>query len=296
MILEIRDKRLTSVVDPDTVIEVVSRGYLFTEGPVWHPRDRHLTFSDIPGDCMYRWEHRSGAVSTFRKPSNKANGNAYDPDGRLLSCEHATSRVVRQEAEGTLTSLATSYRGAELNSPNDIIVGSDGSIYFTDPVFGRREFFGLPREQILGFQGVYRLPPSGGPLQLLADDFEQPNGLTFSPDERLLYINDTPRCHIRVFDVLPGGSVENGRLFAAVSGTGEGVPDGLKTDSAGNVYCTGPGGIHVFDRAGICLGVILIPEKTANFTWGDADLCTLFTTSSTSVYRLRVKISGRPAF
>ena len=293
MNLETRDERLSSIIVADIEIEVVGSGYMFTEGPVWHSGERHLTFSDMAGDCMYRWDGGTGAVSVFRSPSNKGNGNAYDREGRLLTCEHATSRVVRQETDGSLTTIADRYDGSELNSPNDIIVAHDGSVYFTDPVFGRREFFGVPREQELGHQGVYRIPSDGESLELIADDFEQPNGLTFSPDERLLYINDTPRGHIRVFDVLPDGHIADGRLFADVTGSGEGVPDGLKTDSVGHVYCTGPGGIHVFEQDGTCLGVILLPEKTANFAWGDDDLCTMFTTSSTSVYRFRVQVAGR---
>jgi gluconolactonase len=292
MTVEIRDPRFRDVVGDGVEIETLGTGYLFTEGPLWHAAEKHLTFSDMPGDHMRRWTPEGGVV-TFRQPSNKANGNAHDMQGRMVTCEHATSRVTRTEADGTITVLASHYQGRELNSPNDVVVKGDGAIYFTDPVFGRREFFGLPREQDLDFQGVYRIAPGDGSLSLLADDFEQPNGLCFSLDESLLFINDTPRKHIRVFDVQPDGHLANGRLWAEVSGEGEGLPDGLKCDSQGNIYCTGPGGIHVFDNEAKCLGVILMPEKTANFTWGDNDLKTLFATSSTSLYRLRVKVPGR---
>ena len=292
MTVEIRDPRFRDVVGDGVEIETLGTGYLFTEGPLWHAAEKHLTFSDMPGDHMRRWTPEGGVV-TFRQPSNKANGNAHDMQGRMVTCEHATSRVTRTEADGTITVLASHYQGRELNSPNDVVVKGDGAIYFTDPVFGRREFFGLPREQDLDFQGVYRIAPGDGSLSLLADDFEQPNGLCFSLDESRLFINDTPRKHIRVFDVQPDGHLANGRLWAEVSGEGEGLPDGLKCDSQGNIYCTGPGGIHVFDNEAKCLGVILMPEKTANFTWGDNDLKTLFATSSTSLYRLRVKVPGR---
>lgn len=294
MTVEIRNARFRDVVGGDIDIESLGSGYLFTEGPIWHPVEKHLTFSDIPGDHMHRWTAEAGVV-TFRQPSNKANGNAYDAQRRMVTCEHATSRVTRTEADGTITVLASHYQGRELNSPNDVVVKSDGAIYFTDPVFGRREFFGLPREQELDFQGVYRIAPEDGSLRLLIDDFEQPNGLCFSLDESRLFINDTPRKHIRVFDVQPDGGISGGRLWAEVTGEGEGVPDGLKCDSQGNIYCTGPGGIHVFDAEAHCLGVILMPEKTANFTWGEDDMKTLFATSSTSLYRLRVKVPGRKA-
>lgn len=294
MTVEIRDPRFKDVIGESVDVECLGTGYLFTEGPLWHPVEKHLTFSDMPGDHMRRWTAEAGVV-TFRQPSNKANGNAHDRQGRMVTCEHATSRVTRTEADGTITVLASHFEGRELNSPNDVVVKSDGAIYFTDPVFGRREFFGLPREQDLDFQGVYRIAPENGSLSLLADDFEQPNGLCFSLDETQMFINDTPKKHIRVFDVLPDGGLAQGRVWAEVTGDGEGVPDGLKTDSQGNIYCTGPGGIHVFNADATCLGVILLPEKTANFNWGEDDMRTLFTTSSTSVYRLRVKVPGHKA-
>lgn len=295
MNVEIRHKTFRSVVGHDIEIERLATGFQFTEGPVWHPYEHHLVFSDMPGDCMRRWDADRG-LAVFRRPSNMANGNAYDPQGRLVTCEHATSRVTRTELDGAITTLASHFEGRELNSPNDIIVKSDGAIYFTDPVFGRRQFFGVPRDQELPFQGVYRIPPDGRGLQLLADDFQQPNGLTFSPDERLLYINDTPRGHVRLFQVRSDGTIEGGRAWAKLEGTGKGGADGLKTDSQGNVYCTGPGGIHVFSPEGICLGVIFVPEQTANFTWGGRDLRTLLVTASTSLYRARVKVPGRKAF
>lgn len=294
MSVEIREAGFKSVVGERVELERLGTGFLFTEGPLWHPKDHYLIFSDMPGDCVRSWNAADG-IEIFRKPSNKANGNAYDTQGRLLTCEHATSRVTGTELDGSTTVLASHYNEAELNSPNDITVRSDGSIYFTDPAFGRRDFFGVARDQELSFQGVYQIRPDGE-LRLLTDDLEQPNGLSFSPDESKLYVNDTPRMHIRNFDVSEDGTLTGGRVWAEVAGTGEGVADGLKADRAGNVYCTGPGGIHVFDPDGACLGVINIPEKTANFTWGDEDYRSLYVTASTSLYRLRVKMPGRPAF
>jgi len=173
-------------------------------------------------------------------------------------------------------------------------VKSDGGIYFSDPTYGRVEYYGVPREPELAFRGVYRADPGGGPLKLLADDFGQPNGLCFSLDEARLFVNDTERGHIRVFAVRPDGTLAHGRLWAETVGEGAGAPDGMKIDSAGNLYCCGPGGIHVFDPRANCLGVIRTPEVAANFCWGDDDMRSLFITASTSLYRIRVQVPGRP--
>lgn len=295
MNLESRDARLRAVVGDDVAFEPLGTGFDFTEGPVWHPSRKHLIFSDMPGNHMRRWSASEG-VQTFRQPSNMANGNAYDPEGRLVTCEHATSRVTRTEPDGAITVLATHYEGKELNSPNDIIVKRDGAIYFSDPTFGRMAYYGLPREPELSFQGVYRLDPNLATLTLLVDDFAQPNGLCFSRDESRLFVNDTERMHIRVFDVRPDETLRNGRVWAETVGEGPGAPDGLKIDSQENVYCCGPGGIHVFAPDQTCLGVIRVPEVSANFTWGDDDLRSLFITASTSLYRVRVKVPGCKAF
>lgn len=275
--------------------ERLGTGFLFTEGPVWHPAGKFLIFSDMPGDHMRRWAAAAG-VSTFRQPCHKANGNTYDRQGRLLTCEHATSRVTRTEPDGRLTVLATHFKDQELNSPNDIVCRSDGGIYFTDPPYGRAKFYGVERPQQLGFQGVYRVGPDPQRPDLLVDDFDRPNGLCFSLDERRLFINDTARKHIRVFDLTPAGGLMNGRLWAETKGDKPGAPDGMKIDSAGNVYCTGPGGIHVFDPEARLLEIIEVPEHTANFAWGDDDYRSLFVTASTSLYRTRTKIPGKPVF
>ena len=242
---------------------------------------------------MHRWDAEGGAT-VYRRPSHKANGNTLDGHGRLLTCEHATSRVVRQELDGRLTVLASHYAGVELNSPNDIVVRCDGAIYFTDPNFGRRPTrHGVPRAQQLGFQAVFRLDPETGALAAVADDFEQPNGLCFSLDETRLFVNDSPRGHIRVFDVLADGSLRGGEVWAELSGSGPGVPDGMKLDALGNLYCAGPGGIHILDTDATCLGVIRIPEQAANFCWGGDDLRDLFIGASTTLWRVRVQSPGR---
>jgi gluconolactonase len=291
MSVEIRDERFIAVVGDNVEVEQLATGFDFTEGPIWHHREKHLIFSDMPGNHMRRWT-AEGGIETFRQPSDMANGNAYDRTGRMVTCEHATSRVTRTEADGSITVLASHYDGKELNSPNDVVVKSDGGIYFSDPVFGRFEYYGVPREQDLDFQGVYRVNEDGSELILLADDFEQPNGLCFTKDESRCFVNDTPRGHIRVFDVNDDGTLMGGEVWAEVTGEGAGAPDGLKVDANDNVYCCGPGGVHVFATDRTCLGVIQVPEVTANFAWGGADMCDLFMTASTSLYRCRTKTPG----
>ena len=205
--LDVRDARLMGIVAPDALLEPLATGFEFLEGPVWLPAERALIFSDIPGDAMYRWDAAGGAV-VFRQPSHKANGNTLDGQGRILTCKHATSRVVRQEPDGRLTVLASHYAGVELNSPNDIVVKRDGAIYFTDPNFGRRPTrHGVPRAQDNRFQGCSGWTLRRGSLRRLADDFDQPNGLCFSLDETRLFVNDSPRGHIRVFDVQADGTL-----------------------------------------------------------------------------------------
>ena len=294
MTVEIRDPRFATVVGPEVSVETIASGCLFTEGPLWHPRDHYLLWSDMPGDHLRRWSAADG-VTTFRKPCDKSNGLTWDREGRLLVCEHATSRVTRTERDGRITPLATHHDGKELNSPNDIVCAADGGIYFTDPPYGRAPVFGVPRPQELTFQGVYRVGTDPKSPVLLVDDFDKPNGLCFSLDGRRLFVNDTARKHIRVFDVRADGTLGDGRVWAETTGLGLGAPDGMKMDSAGNIYCCGPGGIHVFDPSAVALGVIHVPEYTANMAFGDADLRSLYITASTSVYRLRVQVPGLAA-
>jgi gluconolactonase len=245
----------------------------------------------MPGDHLRRWS-ASGGVTTFRKPCGQSNGLAWDREGRLLSCEHATSRLIRTEVNGDITMLAGKYAGKELNSPNDVVVKSDGAIYFNDPTFGRDDYYGTPRHLQLDFRGVYRVAPGGNSLSLLIDEFGQPNGLCFSLDEKQLYVNDTDRQHIRLFEVLAEANLANGRVWAQTTGEGAGAPDGMTIDCAGNIYCCGRGGIHVFAPDATCLGVIRMPEYTTNFCFGDDDLRNLYITARTSIYRLRVNTPG----
>src|SRR6187455_2259272 len=239
---------------------------------------------------------RRGAAEV-KRPSNKCNGMTYDADLNLIVCEHATSSLVRERPDGRREILASHFDGLELNSPNDICVRSDGSIYFSDPWYGRMPVYGVERPRQLGFQGVYRVPPGGGAPQLLVDRnrFDQPNGLCFSPDEKLLYVNDTVKCTIWAFEVNPDGSLSTGRMFASGirSELEPGVPDGMKCDSAGNIWVTAPGGVWVYGKNGALLGKVRVPELVANLHWGKSDWRTLFMTATHSLYGVRTKIGPR---
>ena len=288
----------TGILEEGATVEEFLTGFTFTEGPVWHPYRRTLVFSDIPRNLLYVHD-ADGTLKIYRDPSYLGNGNAYDRDGRLLTCEHATSRVTRENPDGTAEVLASHHEGRQLNSPNDIVVASDGSIYFTDPQYGRFGAYGIEREPELPHRGVYRITPAGE-LELVIDDFDQPNGLCLSLDETRLFVNDTERRHIRAFDVGSDGVVSGGDVWAELPADPEdpndGKPDGMKLDSEGNLYCTGPHGIRVYNGDGGWRGTIPIPEHTANFNWGDDDLRTLFVTASTTVYRVRVQIPGLAPF
>lgn len=271
-------------------LERIATGFEFVEGPSWSRAESCLYFSDIVGDAMYRWSRQQG-VTVFRKPSHKANGTTWDRQGRLLVCEHATSRVIRIDRSGRDEVLASHFQGRELNSPNDIVVKRNGDIYFTDPASGRTARYGVERPQQLEFQGVFCLRENGF-LELLVDDYELPNGLCFSPNESLMYVNDTRRQHIRVYRVREDGRLEGGEVWAETSGSAPGVADGMKVDVDGNVYCCGSGGIHVFQPDGIRLGVIETPEIAANFTWGGPEGKQMYITATRSLYRIQVDIAG----
>lgn len=288
--------QLLELIDVDHGLELVTSKFDFLEGPIWNPADQSLIFSDILGNSIYQWK-RGGSITKLRRNSYMANGNAFDRLGRVITCEHATSRLSRSDFNNDYYEvLATHYEGKQLNSPNDVVVKRDGTIYFTDPTSGRSAGYGVPREPELSFSGVYRLNPNTMALTLLVKDFAKPNGLCFSADESLLYINDTVRQHIRVFDVKGDGSITNGRLFADLEGSFPGVADGMKVDQAGNVYSCGPGGVQIFGPDGSHLGIIMMPEHTANFVFGGHDFKSLFITASTSVYRIKVKVPGHPTY
>jgi gluconolactonase len=266
--------------------EQVATGFRFTEGPVWIHDRKSLLFSDIPANRIYELAS-DGRPATFREPSGNSNGLTRDKEGRLIACEHGNRRVTRTEADGSVTVLAESFGGKRLNSPNDVVVKSDGAIYFTDPSYGIK-----PEEQEQPVQGVYRLSPDTKELTLVADDLARPNGLAFSPDEKKLYIDDSERRHIRVFAVREDGSLTGGTPFHDMNIATPGAPDGMKVDVAGHVYCTGAGGVWVFDPAGNHLGTIVTPKKPSNCAWGDEDWRTLYITAETSLYKIRVNTPG----
>ena len=274
----------TAVLADGARVEKLAGDLRFTEGPVWDPRG-FLLFSDIPADTIYKWAP-GGSLEVFRRPSGHANGNALDREGRLLTCEH-DGRLSRTEKDGRVVTLADKYQGKRLNSPNDLAVRSDGSIYFTDPPYG----IARDKEE-LGFYGVYRLAPDGA-LTLLTKEMRRPNGLAFSPDEKRLYIGDSEENVLRVYDVKPDGTLGPGKLFADLRSPGvDGAADGMKVDRMGNVLTTGPGGVWVLDPAGKLLGKIVLPEVPANLCFGDADRRTLYLTARTGLYRVRVRNAG----
>jgi gluconolactonase len=297
--LEVHDPGLHDLIASDAAIERIAGGLTFTEGPVW--RGTHLLFSDIPNKRIVRWRRLPEGPELTTFATGMSNGLTLDRQGRVLAAEHDGRRVTRVADDGARTVLAEHFQGKRLNSPNDIVVKSDGSIYFTDPPYavqpsrpGVVRPAGWWTQPIPGKEqpchGVYRLAPDGT-LHLLADDFALPNGLAFSPDESVLYIDDSAHKHIRAFAVRPDGTLTNGRVLLDMASEDPGVPDGLKVDVQGNVFCTGPGGVWVCRANGALLGRIVLPELPANLAWGE-DGSVLFLTARTSVYRLPTKTRG----
>lgn len=282
---------MSNIIAKDAAVEAVGSGFFFTEGPVWDVAQGCLLFSDIPASTIHQWQPDNG-LSVFRSPSGKSNGLTRDREGRLIVCEHAGRRVSRIERDGSATTIASHYQGRRLNSPNDVVVKSDGFIYFTDPPYGLNPTFGVAEYPELDFAGVYRVSPDGSGIAVVAADCT-PNGLAFSPDEKRLYVADTEENQVRVYDVDPDCGLSGGRVFAQMSGSPL-APDGIKVDRDGHVFVTGAGGVWVFDPGGARLGIIPVPELPANLAWGGPDWSTLFITARTSVYRVRTKTTGLP--
>jgi len=281
------------LVGPEPQAELLATGFAFTEGPVW--RGDHLLFSDIPSNRIVRFEmlEEGPAVTTFRYPSGNSNGQTLDAQGRLITCEHATRRVTRTEPDGSLTILAARFETRRLSSPNDVVVSKDGAIYFTDPPYGLTN---QSRDKQLPFNGVFKVEPDGTGLTLLLDDLERPNGLAFSPDQKTLYVADAAPKVINAYPVNQDGTLGKGKQFAALpTAEGEqGTADGMKVDSEGNVWTTGPGGLWVYSPKGTLLGRIKIAEVPANCAWGDSDWKSLYLTARTGLYRMRVNVPGIP--
>jgi len=300
MIVEVDSPAFEELIDPNAELVFLGDGYQFTEGPVWNPSEQALYFSDIPGDARWRWTEAKG-MELVAEPTFKGNGMAYDVDGSLLVCEQVSSCLTRIHADGRRELVAWHYQGVYMNSPNDVVVrAKDGSIYFTDPDYGRwNDWIGCKREFVRDFKGVYRVPPGGGPVELVVDpaEFEQPNGLCFSPDESLLYINDSPRAEIKVYDVNDDGSLSNRRLLRGEIGRGEmgeGNLDGMECDEHGNIWTSGPGGVWVLNPQGERIGAIRTPEICGSVVFGGEDLKTLFLTTTKSVHMMQTKVASAP--
>ena len=279
--------------DGDFVVERLHTGARKSEGPAYFAAGRYLVWSDIPNDRLLRWDETTGGVGVFRHGSGYANGNTVDRQGRLVTCEQGNRRVTRTEHDGAVTVLADRYRGRRLNSPNDVVVRADGTVWFTDPIYGiAGDYEGHRADSELGGACyVFRLDPASGDLRVVADDFCRPNGLAFSPDEQQLYIADTRQrpSHIRVFDVRADGNLTGGAIFTTCD---TGAFDGVRADSAGRVWAAAWDGVHCFDPDGTLIGKLLLPEPAANLTFGGPKLNHLFITAGTSVYTLRVTFNG----
>ncbi|MEQ1774587.1 MAG: SMP-30/gluconolactonase/LRE family protein [Burkholderiales bacterium] len=300
-LLDVRNAGLHDLIAPDALIERIAGGLTFTEGPVWRKRDSALLFSDIPNNRIVRWRRLPEGPELTTFATGHSNGLTLDRQGNVLAAEHGGRGVARVADDGTRTMVVGRFQGKRLNSPNDVVVKSDGAIYFTDPPYavgattpGASRPAGWWAAAIPGKEqpchGVYRLAPDGA-LQLLVDDFALPNGLAFSPDESILYIDDSAHKHIRAFDVRADGSLTNSRIILELASSEPGVPDGMKVDVQGNLFCTGPGGVWVCRADGTLLGRILFPELPANLAWGE-DGSAFFVTARTSVYRIQTKTRG----
>jgi len=294
--IERLDPALDGIIDVSETIHDLADGFGGAhgpaEGPLWWKESGYLLFSDIHNNKRMKYEPGKG-VSLFLEPTNRANGLTRDLQGRLIACEHDTRRVTRLELDGSLTVLCNSFQGRQLNRPNDVVVKSDGCIYFTDPWTSPN----APQQWDLTFSGVYRLTPDLGTLSLLVDDFALPNGLAFSPDEAVLYINDTRHGHIRAFDLMPNGMLAKAsdRVFVDLRGSEPGVPDGMKVDVEGNVYCGGAGGIWIMDKTGKKLGRIVHgASATTNIAFGGDGWKTLYFTSRNHLGLVKVKVAGVP--
>jgi gluconolactonase len=281
----------------DRWLERLQGGCRWCEGPVWVPAGRYLLWSDIPNDRILRWDETNGAVGVYRQPAGNTNGHTLDRDGRLVSCEHGNRRVTRTEHDGSITVLADLIDGHRLNSPNDVVVRSDRSIWFTDPSYGITRYYEGHKGDIeVGGCHVYRIDPVTGAVTTVATDFAQPNGLAFSIDERTLYIDDSHLGHIRSFAVGDDGSLSGGEIFATCT---SGSFDGFRLDDEGRIWTSAGDGVHCYDPDGTLLGKILVPEAVSNVAFGGSRRNQLFITATTSVYTIRLGVRGaslyRPA-
>jgi gluconolactonase len=293
---QILDPRFNRLFNGSAHVERLFTGCRWAEGPAWFAAGRYLVWSDIPNDRMLRYDECDGSVSVFRQPCGNANGNTVDRQGRLVSCEHSGRRVSRTEHDGRVITIADRWQGKRLNSPNDVVVRSDGSIWFTDPAYGiETDYEGDKAESEIGACYVYRVDPDGT-VEAVVTDMVRPNGLAFSLDERQLYVVDTGRthgpenpAHIRVFDVDERGKVSGGRVFADCTA---GLFDGFRLDYAGRIWTSAADGIHCYDPDGTLIGKVLVPEVTANCVFGGAKRNVLYICGTTSLYAVRLMVNG----
>jgi gluconolactonase len=292
--LEVLDERFRRCRG-DAQVERFAFGCRWAEGPVYVPAGRYLLASDIPNDRILRWDEVTGAIGVFREPSGYANGNTLDAAGRLVTCEHGTRRVTRTEHDGSVTVLADRFEGKRFNSPNDVVVRSDGSIWFTDPAYGiDSDYEGHRAESEIGGCHVFRIDPVTTACTIVADDFDRPNGLAFSPDETTLYIADSRLSHIRVFDVDDGDRLSGGRMFAD---GGDDSFDGIRFDHAGRLWTASGRSVRCYDPDGTLIGRLRLPEVASNLVFGGPKRNRLFITATTSVYSIMLTVNGaRPVW
>ena len=289
---EVIDDRF-KVCRGDSRVERLYDGCRWAEGPAYVPAGRYVVWSDIPNDRMMRWDEMSGRVGPFRQPAGYSNGNTLDREGRLVTCQHGTRQVTRTEHDGSITVLADVYDGKRLNSPNDVVVRSDGSIWFTDPSYGiDSDYEGHSAASEVGGCFVYRIDAATGRISVVADDFVRPNGLAFSVDETRLYIVDTRANHIRAFQVAADGGLSGGEVFTECT---VGVFDGIRLDTTGRIWAAAGDGVHCFDPDGTLIGKLRLPEDVSNLTFGGPQRNRLFITATTSLYSIRLSVNGTVA-
>jgi gluconolactonase len=295
------DDRFKRLIIGSARLEKLADGCRWAEGPAYFPAGRYLVWSDVPNDRLMRFDETSNTVSVFRSPSGYANGNTVDRQGRLVTCEHGNRRVTRTEHDGSITVIASHHDGKRFNSPNDVVVKLDGSIWFTDPAYGiDSDYEGHKAESEIGACHVYRVDPQSGAVSIVADDFVRPNGLAFSPDEKILYVVDTgathvddgPR-HIRAFNVSDDGSLSGGDVFATCTG---GLFDGFRLDEAGRIWTSAGDGVHCYETDGTLIGKILVPEGVANVVFGGVKRNRLYICATTSLYAIMLPVNGAKTF
>jgi len=293
---EVLDRRFARLIKTSAKLDLLDATSRWAEGPAYVPAGRYLIWSDVPNNRILRWDESSGHISVFRSPSDNANGNTIDRDGRLLTCEQLTRRVSRTEHDGSITVIADRFDGKRFNSPNDVVVASDGAIWFTDPTYGiDSDYEGRRAASEIGQSRVYRVDPADGSVRTLGDDFVQPNGIAFSPDERQLYVSDTGRshvengpAHIRVFDV-KAGRLTGGRVFAECP---VGMFDGFRLDEVGNVWTSAGDGVRCYAPDGNVIGLIRVPSPVANICFGGPARNRLFICATDAVYAIYVLTNG----